>query len=79
MGSCRREATDRTLITGQRHLHLVVNEYAQHYNQHRPHRSLGQRPPGRPTTPEPCLASDKTAFSRRDRLGGLIHEYKQVA
>ncbi|MFG2585976.1 integrase core domain-containing protein [Streptomyces malaysiensis] len=60
-------------------MRLVVSEYAEHYNQHRPHRSLGQRPPGRLTPPEPCLASDKTAISRRDRLGGLIHEYTQVA
>ncbi|MER7792959.1 integrase core domain-containing protein [Streptomyces sp. NPDC097640] len=53
IGSCRREATDRILITGQRHLHLVVNEYAQHYNSHRPHQSLRQRPPGPLATPEP--------------------------
>ncbi|MEU5647083.1 integrase core domain-containing protein [Streptomyces milbemycinicus] len=79
IGSCRREATDRILITGRRHLHLVVNEYAQHHNQHRPHRSLGQRPPAPLIAPEPRSASDSTAVSRHDRLGGLIHEYKQVA
>ncbi|MGW2939919.1 hypothetical protein ACWDA7_51700 [Streptomyces sp. NPDC001156] len=28
VGSCRREATDRVLITGERHLRLVVEEYA---------------------------------------------------
>ncbi|WP_236076598.1 integrase core domain-containing protein, partial [Streptomyces coffeae] len=65
--SCRREATDRILITGQRHLHLVVNEYAQHYNQHRPHRSLGQRPPA-PIVPEPRSASERAAVSRHDRI-----------
>jgi putative transposase len=42
IGSGRREATDRILITGERHLRLVVSEYAKHYNQHRPHRSLEQ-------------------------------------
>ncbi|MFB7223137.1 hypothetical protein ACWD4L_07845 [Streptomyces sp. NPDC002596] len=26
VGSCRREATDRILITGERHLRLVVDE-----------------------------------------------------
>ncbi|MGW5690573.1 integrase core domain-containing protein [Streptomyces asiaticus] len=36
IGSCRREATDRVLITGERHLRLVVGEYAEHYNRHRP-------------------------------------------
>ncbi|MER7877411.1 integrase core domain-containing protein [Streptomyces solisilvae] len=79
MGSCRRKATDRILITGRRHLHLVVNEYAQHYNQHRPHRSLGQRPPAPLIAPEPRSASDSTEVYRHDRPGGLIHEYKQVA
>ncbi|WP_342749362.1 integrase core domain-containing protein [Streptomyces milbemycinicus] len=44
IGSCRREATDRVLITGERHLRLVIGEYAGHYR-HRPHRSLGQRAP----------------------------------
>ncbi|CAM5511241.1 Integrase catalytic domain-containing protein OS=Streptomyces antimycoticus OX=68175 GN=SSPO_002080 PE=4 SV=1 [Streptomyces antimycoticus] len=49
IGSCRREATDRILITGERHLRLVLDEYTEHYNSHRPHRSLGQRAPGRLT------------------------------
>ncbi|MFE1932798.1 integrase core domain-containing protein [Streptomyces sp. NPDC059474] len=46
-GSCRREATDRALITGERHLRLLVGEYTEHYNRHRPHRSFGQRAPDR--------------------------------
>ena len=79
IGSCRRETTDRILITGERHLRLVVNEYAEHYNRHRPHRSLGQRAPDRPTNPEPLTTNNNTRISRRDRLGGLIHEYTQVA
>jgi hypothetical protein len=28
------------LIFGERHLRTVQTEYAAHYNQHRPHRSL---------------------------------------
>ncbi|GAA2372796.1 hypothetical protein GCM10010246_79310 [Streptomyces cuspidosporus] len=79
IGSCRREATDRILITGERHLRLVVSEYADHYNQHRPHRTLGQRPPDRLAEPEPPTATDNTRIHRHDRLGGLIHEYTQVA
>ncbi|MBP8534587.1 transposase [Streptomyces sp. MK37H] len=79
IGSCRREATNRVLITGERHLRLVVSEYAEHYNQHRPHRSLGQRAPGLLTEPESPTAIDNTRIHRRDRLGGLIHEYTQVA
>ncbi len=79
VGSCRREATDRILITGERHVRLVVDEYAAHHNEHRPHRSLGQRCPDRIGTPEPPAADDQSRAIRRDRLGGLIHEYTQVA
>ncbi|MFD4552367.1 integrase core domain-containing protein [Streptomyces sp. NPDC058251] len=79
VGSCRREATDRVLITGERHLRLVVDEYAGHHNQHRPHRSLGQRCPDGIDAPEPPAVDGPSRIIRRDRLGGLIHEYSQVA
>jgi putative transposase len=77
ISSARRECLDRMLITGKRHLRLVLGEYADHYNLHRPHRALQQAPPaGR-------LHSSATGASvrvlRRDRLGGLICEYSQVA
>ncbi|GAA1575318.1 hypothetical protein GCM10009827_116470 [Dactylosporangium maewongense] len=47
-----------------------------HYNGHRPHRSLGQRPPN----PPPQVV-DLTAarVQRRPILGGLINEYSQAA
>src|SRR5450755_357662 len=32
----RAEVTDRILVAGQRHLREVLDEYAAHYNQHRP-------------------------------------------
>jgi hypothetical protein len=48
-----------------------------HYNQHRPHRALGQAPPvGAVPEPDPA-ASERVV--RLDRLGGLIHEYAQAA
>jgi len=78
IGSCRHEATDHILITGERHLHLVVSEHAEHYNQHRPHRSLRQRAPNLLTDPEPPTATNNTHIHRRDRLGGPIHEYTQA-
>jgi hypothetical protein len=34
--TARAECTDRMLIYGQRHLRSVLDEYAGHYNQHRP-------------------------------------------
>ena len=45
IGTLRRECLDHILITGPRHLDVVLREYVQHYNVHRPHRSLHQRPP----------------------------------
>jgi hypothetical protein len=41
----RRECLDRLLILGRRHLNHVLAAYVAHYNEHRPHRSLRQRPP----------------------------------
>ena len=77
VGSARRECLDRMLITGERHLRLVLGEYADHYNAHRPHRSLQQEPPaGRA---DPPVEVTGMRVLRRARLGGLIHEYAQVA
>jgi transposase InsO family protein len=42
ISSARRECTDRILIAGRRHLHHALSEYVDHYNTHRPHRTLGQ-------------------------------------
>jgi putative transposase len=76
IGTLRRECLDQLLITGPRHLNVVLSEYIQHYNFHRPHRSLHQHPPaGRPPTPSGAASH----VLRQDRLGGLIHEYVQVA
>ncbi|HEX7269485.1 MAG TPA: integrase core domain-containing protein, partial [Streptosporangiaceae bacterium] len=72
-----RELLDRTLIINQRHATTVLGEYQHHYNSHRPHRTLGQAAPLRPL---PRRATSETiTVGRRDRLGRLIHEYRQVA
>jgi transposase InsO family protein len=77
VGSARRELLDRTLIINQRHAATVLDEYKHHYNSHRPHRGLGQAAPLRPL-PQPTTSAT-TGVRRRDRLGGLLHEYQQVA
>ena len=72
VGSARRECTDRLLIYNQRHLTHVLTEYVRHYNTHRPHRSLDQRPP----PPDPAAAPTGPRVLHRKRvLGGLLNEY----
>jgi putative transposase len=77
VGTVRREVLDRMLIVGRRHLETVLSDYVIHYNQHRPHRSLGQAPPLGAVAPPPPAAG--APVMRLDRLGGLVHEYAQVA
>jgi putative transposase len=77
VGTVRRELLDRMLILGRRHLGRVLADYVAHDNKHRPHRALGHAPP-LAAIPEPAPAPDVRVV-RLDRLGGLIHEYAQVA
>jgi putative transposase len=65
------------LITGERRLRLVLSEYADHDNGHRPHRTLQQNPPAGRV--DPSALGTSVRVLRRDRLGGLIREYAQVA
>ncbi len=73
VGTVRRECTDRLLIYNQRHLMHVLTDYVRHYNTHRPHRSLDQRPPHPdPATPP---ATGPRVLHRERVLGGLLNEY----
>ena len=78
IGSCRRELLDRTLIWNQRHLMMMLREYEDFYNTHRPHRTLKQAAPLRPL-PDGVTDLDHFQVQRRDRVGGVIHEYRLVA
>ena len=78
--TARAEVTDRMLIAGQRHLRAVLDEYAAHYNQHRPHRARNLRPPDSNDITTAPVTNLATARIRRHKvLGGLIHEYEQAA
>jgi len=82
VGSVRRECLDRLLILGRRHLQHVLATYALHYNEHRPHRALGQRAPlSQPQPQDESIADviDLDHVRRRDLLGGLIREYTLAA
>ena len=77
VGTVRRELLDRMLVAGQRQLETVLAGYVAHYNEHRPHRALGQASPL--TVASPAVPAADMPIVRSDRLGGLIHEYAQVA
>jgi putative transposase len=79
IGTVRRECLDRLLIVNRRHLERVLPVYIRHYNEHRPHRSLNQRPPHHEPPPGSDTLTALDRVRRRDVLGGLIHEYKAAA
>jgi hypothetical protein len=79
IGIVRRECLDRTVILGPRHLEAVLAEYVEHYNSHRPHRSLNQRSPSPPGTDALIGDVDLARLRRNDHLGGLIHGYRMGA
>ncbi|MDJ0344770.1 integrase core domain-containing protein [Streptomyces sp. H10-C2] len=79
--TCRRELLDRTLIWNQRHLLHALREFEEHYNSHRPHQgNANARPlhllPVPVTDPEQITHFD---IRRRERLGGILHEYQHAA
>ena len=78
IGSIRRELLDRTIIWDRRQLERLVADYIDHYNQHRPHRSLKQRPPT-PTTDPPGAPPTTVTPIRTARCDGLINEYRNAA
>ena len=77
-GSCRRELLDRTPVWNQRHLMIVLRAYEDFYTTHRPYRALNQAAPLRPL-PDGVTGLDHFRVRRRDRAGGVIHEYRLVA
>jgi hypothetical protein len=72
VGSARRECLDWMLIVGNKHLEAVLREYVEHYNTARPHQSRGLEPPAGAKLPE-----GRGRVVSRQRLGGLIHEYRR--
>ena len=81
MRTCRRELLDRTLIWNQRHLLRALHQFEIFYNTHRPHQGIAN---ARPLAPLPEPISDPGRLThlnihRRDRLGGILHEYGHAA
>jgi hypothetical protein len=80
VGSARRECLERLLIFSRPQLVHVLRVYTRHYNQHRPHRALALRPPEQANRSATTLSAPAyPQLTRRDLLGGLIHEYDHAA
>jgi putative transposase len=73
----REECLDWLLMLNEAHLTRVLSDFMQHDNGHRPHRALSLTPPdGRGGF---SRTGGAFGVQRRDRLGGVIHEYFSAA
>jgi transposase InsO family protein len=71
----RAECLDWVLITHQHRLERTLAVFVEHYNEHRPHRALGLVPPAPLPSPSTLAPDSAARVHRRDRVGGLLHEY----
>ncbi|WP_406221580.1 integrase core domain-containing protein [Streptomyces canus] len=79
--TCRHELLDRTLIWNERHLRHALRQFEAHHNAHRPHQAMNQAAPLR-AVPEPITDRGRIShldIRRRDRLAGVVHEYRHAA
>ena len=76
IGTVRRELLDRTIVLGAGHLRNLLHDYVEHYNRHRPHRSLDQQAPDRGNVVEFRTGQP---IRRHATYNGLINEYRQAA
>jgi transposase InsO family protein len=76
----RTECLDWLLILNQQHLENARTAFVRRYNTHRPHRGLNLEPPQQtPSAHMSVAGSLEGRVQRRDRLGGLVHEYVVAA
>jgi transposase InsO family protein len=82
----RSECLDHLVVVNARHLERILRDYARHYNRHRPHQGISQEIPARTPSSSPMAVAPEQPphlhflhLRRRDRLGGLIHEYELAA
>lgn len=66
--TARAECTDRLLIYHERHARIVLAEYTDHYNDHRPHQSRDQRAPN--DEDRPCTERLDGPIRRHGVLSG---------
>jgi transposase InsO family protein len=73
--TAKSECLNKMILFGEQHLRRTLNELVAHYNQDRPHQSLGNNPiqpwPGEPPTEGEIVVDE--------RLGGLLRSYRRSA
>ena len=74
MRTVREECLDRVIVLNEKHLRWALREFVRYYNERRPHRSLGLRPPDGPVE-----SSGEGEVLRRQVLGGLVNDYYRKA
>ena len=80
MRMVRSECLDWLLLLNHQHLERVLEVFVEHYNGHRPHRALALTPPHSTGPPvAPVTEWGEARVQRRDRLGGVVHEYVLAA
>jgi transposase InsO family protein len=80
IGTLRRELLDRVLVVNERHLRRILTIYLYHFNNARPHRTLGQLAPVQTETQHPPVINlADHQVRRRPILGGLTNEYHIAA
>jgi transposase InsO family protein len=77
--TARSECLDWLLILNTGHLERTLTVFIDHYNAWRPHRSLDLAPPNGRTSAATGTGTQPITLKRRDRLGGLLHEYERAA
>jgi transposase InsO family protein len=76
----RGECLDWLLMLKPAHVEGTLSAFVHHYNTHRPHRGLNLRPPQPALAPGASTATSLGGHvQRRDRRGGLVHEYVRAA
>jgi transposase InsO family protein len=75
----RSECLDHLLVVNEAHLERVLRGYARRYNGHRPHQGLAQEMVPTIDSRHRHHRHRPPRIRRRDRLGGLIHEYELAA
>ncbi|WP_256259359.1 transposase [Streptomyces mirabilis] len=74
--SAREECTDRLLVFHRSHAEKILNDYARHFNRHRPHQGRGQLAPLDDANVIPLTPA---RIERRQAVVGLINEYHRAS